>query len=82
MQEPNADFHLVAKRMMYDFRVFNAEICDLPSDAEENKNPSRSPSPSRSHSPSPKWCDSKCSDFDADDLDIDSFLDSPVKKGY
>ena len=35
MREPDADWHMVAKRMMYDFRVFNSEICDLPSD---NKN--------------------------------------------
>ena len=30
MREEKSDWHLVAKSMMYDFRLFNAEICDLP----------------------------------------------------
>ena len=36
MRESDADWHLVAKRMMYDFRVFNAEICDISSDLEDS----------------------------------------------
>ena len=35
MQVKNPDWHLVAKRMMYEFWVFNAEICDIPSDSEK-----------------------------------------------
>ena len=34
MSEQNPYCHLVAKKMMYDFRLFNAEICDLDSDSE------------------------------------------------
>ena len=32
MREPSVtmDWEIVARKMMYDFRVFNAEICDLP----------------------------------------------------
>ena len=37
MQEPSPDWHLVAKCMMYDIQVFNAEVCDLPSDVEDVK---------------------------------------------
>ena len=40
MRDESSDFHLVVKRMMYDFRLFNAEICDVDSDGE--KEPSRS----------------------------------------
>ena len=35
MQEKNPDWHLVAKCMMYDFSLFNSEICDSPSDSEK-----------------------------------------------
>ena len=35
MRERNVDWEIVARKMMYDFRVFNAEICDVP-DTEES----------------------------------------------
>ena len=34
MRESNPDWQVVAKKIMYDIRVFNAEICDLNSDDE------------------------------------------------
>ena len=37
MQEPDADWYLIAKQMVLDFRVFNAEVCNLPSDDEDVK---------------------------------------------
>ena len=55
---------------MYDFQVFNAEICDLPSDAEENVTMSEE---SKS-SPLSECGNSQCSVFDADSLQ------SPEKK--
>ena len=37
MRDPSVtmDWEIVARKMMYDFRVFNAEICDVP-DTEES----------------------------------------------
>ena len=37
MCEQNPDWYMVAKRVIQNFCVFNAEICDEPSDCESNK---------------------------------------------
>ena len=39
-KESNPDWHMVAKKMMYDFHVFNAKICDLDSDGEKESSQS------------------------------------------
>ena len=89
MKESNPDWHLVAKRMMYDFRVFNAEICDIPSDSElknddsdsENE-PSDNETVSQKSSDSLEWDKVSKLDFNINEFEFDLIEESPPKKGY
>ena len=49
MHEPDADWHMVAKKIMYDFRAFNSEIFDLPSDSEDMNKENIEPSQGKSN---------------------------------
>ena len=90
MNESSPDWHLVAKRMMYDIKVFNTEIYQIPSDneqAEEVKTPSEcSAKESRPSSPNESfdgdWVKLGSFDFDVNEFESEMTNHSPIKKGY
>ena len=95
MREPDADWHMVAKRMMYDFRVFNSEDVNK-ENIEPSQGKSNVSSPmgkrnvsspvGKSNVSSPLWelrSDFNASDFNVDDFNPDEFFESsPIKTGY
>ena len=87
MREEQPDWHLVAKRMMCDFRLFNAEICDIPSDAEHQKQPSshKKSEPVQTSDDSSVFFDAeweKASDFDINVFEQEEANLSSIKRGY
>ena len=82
MKGSDAEWHCVAKKLMYDFHVLNAEICDLPSDhddedvkvALDNESVSSQLYLSSTDKKSSEWMKSTYLDFDINELDIDLLL--------
>ena len=82
MQESNADWHLVAKCIIYNIHLFNVEICDIPSDVESDKENLHHSNEEVSHSSycTPDW--ERVSDLNINDFEFDSNFELLVKKGY
>ena len=84
MKEPNPDWEIVAKRMMFDFRVFNTEICDADESEERKKSAECSSKGNQTSSESESlnidW-EKLESDFDINEFETECVKNSQVKKG-
>ena len=82
MKEPNPDWEIVAKRMMFDFRAFNTEISVTPSTPDEPERTSKvNQSSSEEESLHIDW-EKLGSDFDINEFEAESLKNSPIKTGY
>ena len=90
MREQDPDWHLVAKKIMYNFRAFNAEICDVPSDAEnvcntpveETEGSENEKVLQRSFSSAPDWEKAAALDFNFAEFNFNCSTQSSPRTGY